>query len=91
MKSHCSWIGKTGGRLLVLGLIAYFISKVIISAQKLQHVQIGTSKTTKYEDDRLFPSISICFVPTGPAGNYKYNGTELEIGLNITKQVTYLQ
>ena len=89
MKSPRSWIGKTGGRLLALGLVTYFISKVIIAIGKLQHEQTGTSLSTKYEEDRLFPSISICFVPK--SGHYKYNGTKVEIGLNLTKQVTYFK
>ena len=88
MKSHCSWVGKAGGRLLVLGLVTYFISKVIDAVGKLQREQTGTSLSTKYEENRLFPSISICFEPK--SGRFKYNGTEVEIELNLTKQVTYL-
>ena len=80
-----SWIGKIGGKLLVLALVTYFVSKILIAAGKLEHEKIGISQTSKYEESLLFPSISICFRLM--RGVYKYNGTEVESGFNITKQV----
>ena len=77
------WIGKTGGRLLVLGLVTYFISKVVTAVGKLQQQKTAISHTTKYEESRFFPSISICF--RNKKENYQYNGTEVEFGLNITR------
>ena len=82
------WIGKTGGRLLVLVLVTYFISKVVTAVVKLQQEKTALSLTTKYEESRFFPSISICF--RNKNENYQYNGTEVEFGLNITKYASFI-
>ena len=76
-------ISKAVGRLVALGLVAYFVSKVIIAVDKLQHEKTAVSTTTHYEESRLMPSFSICF--RNKKEHYQYNGTEVELGLNITK------
>ena len=52
---------EKGGRLLALGLIAFLIFQVIISANKLTERKMAVSTTTEYDHKRLMPSISVCF------------------------------
>lgn len=80
-------ISKAVGRLIALGLVAYFVSKVIIAVGKLQHEKTGVSVTTHLEQSRLMPSFSICF--RNNKEHYQYNGTEVEMGLNTTRQMSY--
>ena len=79
----CVFMSKALGRLVALGLVAYFVSKVIIAVEKLQHEKTAVSMTTHYEESRLMPSFSIGF--RNRKKHYQYNGTEVELGLNITK------
>ena len=78
-------ISKAAGRLVALGLVAYFVSKVIHAVGKLQHEKTAVSITTHYEESRLMPSFSVCF--RNRKEHYQYNGTEVEMGLNVTRQV----
>ena len=52
---------KMVGRLLAIGLMAFFIAQVIISVNKLRAKKTAVSATTEYEKNRLMPSISVCF------------------------------
>ena len=52
---------KRVGRLLAIGLVAFFIAQVIISVNKLRDKKTAVSATTEYEEKRLMPSISVCF------------------------------
>ena len=54
-------ITKNSVRLVGMGLLIYFISKIVIAVNKLQDKKVATAQTRKYEHVRLFPSISICF------------------------------
>ena len=83
MPSAWGSISKTAGRLVALALVSYFMSKVIIAAGKLQYEKTAVSTIIKFEESRLMPSISICF--RNKKGHYQYNGSEVEVGLNLTK------
>ena len=50
-----------GGRILALGLLAFFLVQVIFSANKLKEEKIAVSTTTRYDKSRLMPSIAVCF------------------------------
>ena len=103
------FISKAVGRLVALGLVAFFVSKVIIAVGKLQNEKTGLSVTSHFERSRLMPSISICF--RKKIWHYEYpncqchynattmsykchyprcqeNGTGVELGLNVSRQVT---
>ena len=51
-----------GGRLLLLGLLTFFLVEVIFSANKLREEKTAVSTTTHYDQSRLMPSISFCFL-----------------------------
>ena len=76
-------ISKIGGRILSLGLFCYLISEITRSALKYHEGRTAVSTTTRYEEVRFLPSISICF--RNMFENYDYNGTDVELGLNVTK------
>ena len=44
-----------------MGLLSYFLWRVVFSGQKLLEYKIGDTKSKQYSKWRLFPSISICF------------------------------
>ena len=50
-----------------------------------QDKKTAVSITTHYEESRLMPSFSLCF--RNKKEHYQYNGTGVEIGLNVTRQV----
>ena len=50
-----------GGRVLAFGLAVVFIIEITISANKLRDKIVAMSTTTEHEDNRLMPSISVCF------------------------------
>ena len=52
---------ESGGRILALGLMVFFIVQVIRSTNKLRANIVAVSTTTEYEEKRLMPSISVCF------------------------------
>ena len=85
LKPPWASVSKAVGRLVALALLAFFVSKVIIAVDKLQHEKIAISTSTHFEHSRLMPSISVCF--RNKKEHYQYNGTEVELGLNITKCV----
>ena len=71
-------------RLIGLGLLIYFIMKLVIAVNKLQDEKVATATTRKYEHERLFPSIDICF---RRKSNFSDNPDH---ALNISKQVQLL-
>ena len=81
---------KFVGRLVALGLAAYFVSKVFVAVDKLQDGKTATSMSTLFEEHRLMPSFSICFRKKRWHYQYKLgvkvNGTEVEQGLNKSRQ-----
>ena len=77
-------IFKAIGRLVALGLVAYFVSKVFAAVEKLQNEKTATSTSTLFEEHRLMPSFSICF--RNKREYYQYNGTEVDQGLNKSRQ-----
>ena len=84
----CSWklgdiISKGVEILLGLFLIGLFISEVVIAFGKWKQDKTSISTSTYYDEYRLMPSFSICFRTN--MEHYGYNGTEVELGLNITK------
>ena len=76
-------IVKSVGRLLAVALISFFVWQVVIAAGKLSDKKTAVSVTTYYKESRLMPSVSVCF--RNKKENYQYNGTEVELGLNITR------
>ena len=50
-----------GGRILALGLLAFFLVQVIFSAKKLRDEKTAVSTTKQYDERRIMPSISFCF------------------------------
>ena len=76
---------KVVGRLVAMGLIIYFLSRVFMAVGKLQNAKMGLSVTKHFEKRRLMPSFSICF--RNKKNNYGYNGSEVEVGLNISRNV----
>ena len=79
---------ETGGRLLALGLITFFLIQVIFSANKLREEKTAVSVTTQYDQKRVMPSISVCFYYK-KAEDYKGHDAEelLQTTLNETRQV----
>ena len=76
-------IAKNSVRLVGFGLLIYLVTKIVIALSKLQDEKIATVTTKKYENERLFPSMSICF-------RRKINGNlsdNPDHGLNISRQV----
>lgn len=53
----------------------------------MQDKKTAVSVTTHYEDSRLMPSFSVCF--RNKKENYQYNGTEVDMGLKVTRQMPY--
>ena len=79
--SHMAWIAKNSVRLIGLGLLIYFIMKISIAVNKLQDKKVATATTRRYEHNRLFPSISICF-----RKKFRRDYTDnLEHALNISR------
>ena len=76
---------KAVGRLVALGLVTYFLSRVFVAVGKLQNAKMGLSVTKHFEKSRLMPSFSICF--RNKKEHYGYNGSEVELGLNISRNV----
>ena len=76
-------IVRAVGRCLAVALISFFIWQVVIAAGKLSDKKTAVSVTTYYKESRLMPSVSVCF--RNKKANYQYNGTEVELGLNITR------
>ena len=54
-------IAKDSVRLIGMGLFIYLIFKIVVAVNKLQDEKVATLTTRKYENSRLFPSMSICF------------------------------
>ena len=50
-----------GGRLLLLGLLIFFLVQVIFSANKLRDEKTAVSTRKQYDQSRLMPSFSFCF------------------------------
>ena len=70
-------------RLIGLGLLIFLVTKVFIAVNKLQDEKVATITTRKYENERLFPSMSICF-------RRKLNGNlsdNPDHALNLSRQV----
>ena len=81
-QSDMGGIAKYSVGLIALGLLIYFITKVVIAIDKLQDEKVTAVSTRKYEHERLFPSISICFRKT-----HYSNLSDHELVLNISRQV----
>ena len=52
---------ENGGRVLLLGLLSFFLVEVIFSANKLGEKKTAVSTTRQYDQSRLMPSVSFCF------------------------------
>ena len=76
---------ETSVRLIGLGLSIILITKIYIAVYKLLDEKVAIVTTQKYENLRLFPSMSICF-------SRKFNGNSSENPdhtLNISRQVQF--
>ena len=79
-------ITQTGGRLLALGLSAFLIYQIIMSVKKLQSDRTAVSVRKYYEDIRLMPSVSICFLKKRVKYPFEENNSTLaELELNLTR------
>lgn len=76
-------IAKNSVRLVGFGLFIYLVTKILIAVSKLQDEKIAIVTTKKYEQERLFPSMSICF-KRKIIGNLSDNSDH---ALNISRQV----
>ena len=85
--SKMNSISKMGGRVLSIGLFCYLIAEITFSAVKFHDGRTAVSTTKHYEESRLMPSISLCF--RNKFVNYGYNGSGVELGLNVTKWVKH--
>ena len=76
-------IAKHSVRLIGIGLFSYLVYEIVYAVIKLQDGKVATVTTRKYENRRLFPSMSICF-------RRKINGNlsdNPDYALNISRQV----
>ena len=80
---------KAVGRLVALGLLVYFLSRVFMAVGKLQNAKMGLSVTKHFEKSRLMPSFSICF--RNKKEHYGYDRSDVELGLNISRNITFKQ
>ena len=74
---------KNSVQLVGVGLFIYLVFKLVVAVNKLQDEKVATLTTRKYENSRLFPSMSICF-------RRKINGNLSDNpghALNISRQV----
>ena len=79
-------ITQTGGRILALGLFAFLMYEVIISVKKLQSERTAKSAKKYYDNNRLMPSISICFKKKREQTPFdENNSTMAELELNLTR------
>ena len=69
-----SSIAERGGKLLAICLTVFLVAQVFMSANKLMDKKTSISTTTEYEDERLMPSISVCF--PYPKSEYQGNSRE---------------
>ena len=79
-------IAKDSVRLIGMGLFIYLIFKIVVAVNKLQEEKVATVTTRKYENRRLFPSLSLCF-KRKIKGNLSNNPDH---ALNISRQVQFI-
>ena len=78
-------IAKSSVRLVGFGLWIYLVTKIVIAVSKLQDEKIATVTTKKYEQERLLPSISICFLRKSNSSS----SDNPDHALNISRKVYF--
>ena len=91
-----SW-RKVFERLALLVFLAYFSYQVGNAWVKLMDGKIGVTISRGYSENRLFPSISICFVRQGvklidafPDIDYTLKQTKDDVLANLRDQANFL-
>ena len=82
-------ISEGAGRFIALGLFAFFVYQVIISANKLKKAKMAMSTNTESEERRLMPSISACFT-YDLVQNSTSLAADVQATLNDARQVHHL-
>jgi hypothetical protein len=57
-----AFISKLSKKLILLGLIGFFVTKTTTSIFKLMDEEVGTLFKSKYSNQILYPSMTVCKV-----------------------------